>query len=238
MRDGAAETLYIVGSITSYDDRIQAIGKAKNPHFGGREIRNPGSRLRKTRAMRCGASAQNAVASAPRSQHRHPQGIRRAANRYLRSHAYSALKHDYKDLPPVEHISQVIARQGKSRKLELNHVENGDNVYAYHDPCHFKRHNQIYDDRRDVLDAIPGLKRLEMSRCSHRSLCCGGGGVMLFHDPQESERMGVERVQMAAEAGANVIVSACPFCMVNIEGAIKVSGMEGKMTAIDLARRR
>ena len=47
--------------------------------------------------------------------------------------------------------------------------------------------------------------------------------------------MGVKRVQMAAEVGANVIVTACPFCMVNIEDAIKVSGMEGKMSAIDLA---
>ena len=50
-------------------------------------------------------------------------------------HAYNALKHDYKDLPPVEHISQVIAREVKSGKLKLNHVENGDNVYAYHDPA-------------------------------------------------------------------------------------------------------
>jgi Fe-S oxidoreductase len=46
--------------------------------------------------------------------------------------------------------------------------------------------------------------------------------------------MGVKRVQMAAEAGANVIVTACPFCMVNMEDAIKVAGMEGKMAAIDL----
>ena len=46
--------------------------------------------------------------------------------------------------------------------------------------------------------------------------------------------MGVKRVQMAAEAGANVIVTACPFCMVNLEDAIKVAGMEGKMTAVDL----
>jgi len=45
----------------------------------------------------------------------------------------------------------------------------------------------------------------------------------------------VKRVQMAAEAGANVIVTACPFCMTNIEDAIKVLGMEGKMIAIDLA---
>ena len=57
---------------------------------------------------------------------------------------------------------------------------------------------------------------------------------MLFYEPKEEQRMGVKRVQMAAEAGANVIVTACPFCMVNMEDAIKVAGMEGKMTAIDL----
>jgi len=58
---------------------------------------------------------------------------------------------------------------------------------------------------------------------------------MLFYEPKEEHRMGVKRVQMAAAAGANVIVTACPFCMVNLEDAIKVAGMEGKMTAIDLA---
>jgi len=58
---------------------------------------------------------------------------------------------------------------------------------------------------------------------------------MLFYEPKEEQRMGVKRVQMAAEAGANVIVTACPFCMVNIEDAIKVAGLEGKMSAIDLA---
>ena len=57
---------------------------------------------------------------------------------------------------------------------------------------------------------------------------------MLFYEPRETERMGVKRVRMAAEAGANVIVTACPFCMVNIEDAIKVAGMEDRMTAIDL----
>ena len=86
-----------------------------------------------------------------------------------------------------------------------------------------------------MLDAIPGLKRVEMSRSRDRSFCCGGGGLMLFYEPKEDQRMGVMRVQMAAEAGANVIVTACPFCMVNMEDAIKVAGMEGKMTAIDLA---
>jgi Fe-S oxidoreductase len=107
-------------------------------------------------------------------------------------------------------------------------------VYVYHDRCYLGRHNQVYDDPRDVLDAIPGMKRVEMSRCRDRSFCCGGGGLMLFYEPQEEQRMGVKRVQMAAEAGANVIVTACPFCMVNIEDAIKVAGMEDTMTALDL----
>jgi Fe-S oxidoreductase len=149
-------------------------------------------------------------------------------------HAYNALKHDYQDLPPVEHISQVMVRDIKSGKLCLNSVQTPSNVYAYHDPCYLGRHNQVYEEPRAVLDAIPGLKRVEMSRCLDRSFCCGGGGLMLFYEPQEEQRMGVKRVQMAAEAGANVIVTACPFCLVNIEDAIKVAGMEGKMTALDL----
>jgi Fe-S oxidoreductase len=72
-----------------------------------------------------------------------------------------------------------------------------------------------------------------MKRCRDRSFCCGGGGLMLFYEPEEEQRMGVLRVEMAAEAGADVIVTACPFCLVNMEDAIKVAGLEGQMEAID-----
>ena len=57
---------------------------------------------------------------------------------------------------------------------------------------------------------------------------------MLFYEAQENQRMGVLRVQMAAEVGATVIVTACPFCMVNMEDAIKVAGLEGRMSVLDL----
>jgi Fe-S oxidoreductase len=149
-------------------------------------------------------------------------------------HAYNVLKNDYAQIPPVAHISQFLAREVRRGRLKLKPLENKDNVYAYHDPCYLGRHNHVYDDPRVVLDAIPGLHRVEMRRSRDRSFCCGGGGLMLFYEPEEEERMGVLRVKMAAEAGADVIVTACPFCLVNMEDAIKVAGLEGKMEAIDL----
>ena len=150
-------------------------------------------------------------------------------------HAYNSLKNDYADLPPVEHISQYIARKVKSGAIQLKAAEGNGKVYTYHDPCYLGRHNSVYDDPRETIDAIPGVKRVDMEKSRDRSFCCGGGGLMLFYEPEEEQRMGVLRVEMAAKAGANVIVTACPFCLVNIEDAIKVAGLEGSMEAIDLA---
>jgi Fe-S oxidoreductase len=107
-------------------------------------------------------------------------------------------------------------------------------VYTYHDPCYLGRHNLLYDAPREVLDAIPGLTRVEMERSRDRSFCCGGGGLMLFYEPIEDQRMGQVRVRMAEEAGATVIVTGCPFCLVNLEDGVKTSGLEGKMEVIDL----
>ncbi|MEJ2661899.1 MAG: (Fe-S)-binding protein, partial [Desulfobacteraceae bacterium] len=120
-------------------------------------------------------------------------------------------------------------------KLHFRPLEDDGRVYTYHDPCYLGRHNAVYEDPRMVLDAINGLKRVDMQRCRDRSFCCGGGGLMLFYEPEEEERMGVLRVKMAVAAGADVIVTACPFCLANVEDAIKVAGLEDRMEAIDLA---
>jgi Fe-S oxidoreductase len=150
-------------------------------------------------------------------------------------HAFNALKKDYADLPPVEHISQTVVRQVQSGQIQLKAVDDPAKIYVYHDACYLGRHNNVYDDPRQAIDSIPGIKRVEMTGdCRDRSFCCGGGGLMLFYEPEEEQRMGVLRVEMAKKSGANVIVTACPFCLVNIEDAIKVGGLEGQMEALDL----
>jgi Fe-S oxidoreductase len=234
--DGSADTLFFVDSITSYDDRMQSIGRSTarvltnaGVNFGilgpaekdtGHEVRRFGEEtlFQALREQNTEAIKESGVTSIVTAD----------------PHAYNALRHDYEGIAPVEHVSQVIARKVNQGSIQFNPVANASDVYTYHDPCYLGRHNQVYDDPRTVLDAIPGLKRVEMERSRDRSFCCGGGGLMLFYEPKEDQRMGVLRAKMAAEAGANVIVTACPFCMVNMEDAIKVAGLEGKMTAIDL----
>jgi Fe-S oxidoreductase len=236
-KNNGVDTLFFVDSITSYDDRMQSIGRASAKildHLGtsfgilgakekdsGHEVRRFGEELLFSALRDHNVEAIKAC------------GVRRIVT--ADPHAYNALKRDYKSVPPVEHISQLMAREVMTGKIKFRAVENKNDVYAYHDPCYLGRHNQIYSEPRAVLDAIPSLKRVEMSRSRDRSFCCGGGGLMLFYEPKEDQRIGVKRVEMAAEAGANVIVTACPFCLVNIEDAIKVSGLEGAMNAIDLA---
>lgn len=231
-----ASTLYFVDSITSYNDRMQSIGQATariladvGANFGilGAAEKDSGHEVRRFGEEMLFLALRDHNTDAIRES-----GVERIVT--SDPHAYNALKHDYKGVPPVEHISQVIAREVRTGNLQFRPVEVERAVYTYHDPCYLGRHNAVYDDPRSVLDAIPGLKRVEMKRSRDRSFCCGGGGLMLFYEPKEEQRMGVLRVQMAADAGASVIVTACPFCMANIEDAIKVAGMEGKMAVMDL----
>ena len=232
-----ADTLYFVDSISSFDDRMQEISRATakvllaaEQDFGilGKAEKDSGHEAKRFGEEMLFQTLKEANTAAI---------AKAGVNRIVTAdpHAYNALKKDYDDLPPVEHISQTILTQIEAGRLKLTPTEDNGKVYTYHDPCYLGRHNQLYDVPRQVLDAIPGLQRVEMLKSRDRSFCCGGGGLMLFYEPEEDTRMGVLRVEMAKEAGANVIVTACPFCLVNIEDAIKVAGLEGEMEAIDLA---
>lgn len=236
-KGATAETLYFVDSISSYDDRMVDLARAsakildaagvdygilgKAEKDSGNEVVRFGEEMlfqelknHNTDAI-MNSGVSNIVTADP--------------------HAFNALKNDYPNMTlPVEHISQLVTRKVTSGEISLKPVSDGSKVYTYHDPCYLGRHNTVYDDPREALDAIPGLKRVEMEKFRDRSLCCSGGGLMLFYEPEEEERMAVIRVNMAKEAGANVIVTACPFCLVNMEDAIKVAGLDKEMEAIDL----
>lgn len=230
-----ADTLYFVDSITSYDDNIQDIARRTSiilekagVDFGilGKLEKDSGNEV-----LRFGEEMLYQDLKEQNIEAIKESGVRQIVT--ADPHAYNALKNDYDNTVPVKHISQMVAGKIKSGELELKSCQSPEAVYVYHDPCYLGRHNDIYEDPRQALDAIDGLTRVELEKSRDRSFCCGGGGLMLFYEPEEETRMGVLRVNMAAEAGATVIVTACPFCLVNIQDAIKVAGKEGEMEALD-----
>jgi len=230
-------TLYFVDSITSYDDRMIEIARSASKlldsadlDFGvlGKKEKDSGNEVR-----RFGEEMLFQTLREENSEAILESGAKEIIT--TDPHAYNCLKNEYSNLPPVSHISQILLTKIKEKKLNLKPVEDKSKIYTFHDPCYLGRHNDIYNAPREVLDSIQGLNRVEMDKNRDRAFCCGGGGLMLFYEPEEDQRMGVVRVEMAKEAGANVIVTACPFCLVNMEDAIKVAGLEDEMEAIDLA---
>jgi Fe-S oxidoreductase len=148
-------------------------------------------------------------------------------------HAFNALTHSYGLEQPVRHHSQVMAELMRNGKLDLQ-APDDDRVYTFHDPCYLGRHNGEYEAPREVLDRL-GLRTVEMERSRNRSFCCGGGSLYLFYEGESESRMGEVRVEMAEKAGAQVVVTACPFCLINLEDAIKTTGRDGSMEVVDLA---
>jgi Fe-S oxidoreductase len=231
-----ARNLWFTDSATAFDPRIQEVGRAlgrvlastgedvgtlgKDEVDSGHEARRVGEeglfevlRDKNTEALE-GRDFERVITSDP--------------------HALNALRNDYGLDKPVLHHSQVLAELVASGKLALKPLDD-DRTYTFHDPCYLGRHNGEYDAPRTVLDAIPGLRKVEMERSRERSFCCGGGSLYLFHESDGDERMGVQRVGMAADAGAQVIVTACPFCLINFEDAIKTTGRTDSMEVVDLA---
>jgi len=74
----------------------------------------------------------------------------------------------------------------------------------------------VYDAPREILAAIPGLRFIEMERCRENSWCCGAGGGCSIFNPEFSDAIASERVTEAQATGAEAIVTACPWCEINL----------------------
>jgi heterodisulfide reductase subunit D len=109
----------------------------------------------------------------------------------------------------------------------LKEVRENQVTVTYHDPCHFGRAGGIYDPPRKVLESIPGVKLVEMSRIRENSACCGSGGGVKTARPNLATTIGATRLEMVRETSADVIVSCCPWCEQNIEGSIKAGDFPG-----------
>ncbi|MGO9118012.1 MAG: (Fe-S)-binding protein [Desulfomonilaceae bacterium] len=235
--DDSADLLFFVDSCGSFDPRIQEISRAfsrilsqTGSDFGilGQDETDSGNEIR--RIGEEGLFEQVSQKNIQAFQARHFKEIVT-----FDPHAFNTIKNDYPVRFPIIHATQLLIRLIGDGKIRLSNDYIRDRLVTYHDPCYLGRHNGIYHEPRRVLESIPGIDLKEMKRSYSRSFCCSGGGLLLWYEnDEEKERMGERRVRMAQEIAAQVIVTACPFCLINLEDAIKTTGNEGKIEVIDL----
>ena len=214
------EILYFPGCYLSYDQRLKKVAKATvkvlkaaGVDFGilgekesccGESIRKTGDedvfrRLAKENIKNfIDAGVKKILVSSP--------------------HCYHTFKNEYPEFMvnfEVVHITQYLAELIKEGRLEIK--QEYRKKITYHDPCYLGRHNGIYDEPRQVLAGVPGLELAEMPDCLEASLCCGGGGGRIWMETPKGERFCDIRLQQAMDMQAEVLVTACPYCITNFE---------------------
>ena len=90
--------------------------------------------------------------------------------------------------------------------------------------------------RRSVIASVPGVSPVEMGRCRERGFCCGAGGARMWLEEREGTRINLERTDEALATGADVVSTACPYCLIMLDDAVKARGREEDVKVLDVAQ--
>jgi Fe-S oxidoreductase len=222
------EFLYSPGCYLSYDPRAKKIARATveilnkaGVEFGilGTQESCCGESIRKTgdEALFKSLARKNIAAM-----------IDRGVKKILVSspHCYHSFTNEYPEFMvhfEVVHISQLLHSLIAEGRLELK--TEVAKTGTYHDPCYLGRHNGIYDEPREALKKVRGLTLNEMTESRKNSFCCGGGGGRIWMETPKGERFADLRLGQAIGVGAQVLVTACPYCITNFEDSrLNVAG--------------
>lgn len=138
---------------------------------------------------------------------------------------------EYEVLHYTQFLAPLVGRLAFKKSL--------DHTVTFHDPCYLGRHHGEYSAPRQLLQAIPGLRFVEMDHCKENSYCCGGGGGGMWMDgfvkENTTERLSERRVKEAVASGADVLVVACPYEVSRFEDAVKSTGNDGRLVVRDIA---
>jgi Fe-S oxidoreductase len=151
-------------------------------------------------------------------------------------HCYGTFKNEYPALGGefnIVHIVQYLSRLVGEGRLTFS--KSFPKKVVYHDPCYLGRHNGIYDEPRNVLTSIPGLTLMDEMNSRESSLCCGGGGARIWMETKKGERFSDILVEQAIELGAEVLATACPYCILNFRDSVLTMGQEDVLEIRDVS---
>lgn len=151
-------------------------------------------------------------------------------------HCYETFKNEYPSLGgdfEVIHFTQYLAKL--VNECQLTFKKSFPRNVVYHDPCYLGRHCGIYDEPRIVLGSIPGLTLVDELNARENSLCCGGGGARIWMETKKGERFSDILVEQALDLGAEVLATACPYCILNFKDSVLTMGMEDVLKVMDIS---
>jgi Fe-S oxidoreductase len=151
-------------------------------------------------------------------------------------HCFNSLSKEYPSLGgdfEVIHHTQLLARLVADGRLRPGRL---DAKVAYHDPCYLGRHSQIYSPPRSIIESVPGVSPVEMGRCRERSFCCGAGGARMWLEEPLGTRINLERTDEALATGADVVSTACPYCLIMLDDAVSQRGRDEDVKVLDVAQ--
>jgi Fe-S oxidoreductase len=151
-------------------------------------------------------------------------------------HCFNSLSREYPDLGgnfEVIHHSMLLSHLIETGRLTSGTLET---KVTYHDPCYLGRHNRVFDEPRQVLDSITGVEQIEMRRCREKSFCCGAGGARMWMEEDIGKRVNLERTDEALTTGADVVSTACPYCLIMLDDAVRARSREDDVRVMDVAQ--
>ena len=231
------EYLYWVGCSASYDRRNQAIARSVV-----KILKTAGVSFAVMQEERCHAEVGRRLGEEYLYQTVQQENVE-AINRYRFKkvithcpHCFNTIKNEFPQFGgtyEVLHHSVVIDELIASGRITPK--KRLDATIAFHDSCYLGRYNGITEAPRAVARSVPGLRLVELPRSRERGLCCGGGGGHMWMETPSKKRVNVIRVEEVLEAKADVVGTACPFCLAMVDLGRKVVGAEEKLQVKDIS---
>ncbi|GAB6928225.1 heterodisulfide reductase-related iron-sulfur binding cluster [Paenibacillus sp. JCM 10914] len=151
-------------------------------------------------------------------------------------HTFNIFKNEYPEFglkADVIHHTELLDQLVKEERLKPQYQVR--EKITYHDSCYLGRYNDVYDQPRDVLRAIPGVELMEMERSRENGMCCGAGGGQMWMEEDAGKRVNLARTEQALAVSPTMISSACPFCLTMLEDGTKLKEVEESVKTRDIA---